>query len=191
MTPFLLRRTFRTDQRGFTLIEVFAVLGLLAILMTLGAPSLRNYWLTQSLESGVDEAVSQLRRLQARVTSESHPLVYGARFRKGSSSYSLIVYDPRAVSPSPACRQDGGPRQFNTGVFNAAVRVSTVATAVPDSPEATACRAALSGVTSDDVFVFFYARGTATAGTIRLEQPALQRSRDISIIGLTGRVERT
>lgn len=184
-------RPCSTDERGFTLIEVFAVLALLAILVGLAAPALRTYWFTQSLDSATDEAVSQLRRLQARVTSESHPLVYGARFRKGSSDYALILYDPRAVAPAPACTQDGATRAFNTGVFNATVRISATTTAVPDSPEAAACRTQLPGVITDDVFVFFYARGTATPGTIRLEQPSLGRGENITISGLTGRVERT
>ena len=179
------------DQRGFTLIEIFAVLGLLAILVTLAAPALRTYWFTQSLQVATDEAVSQLRRLQARVTSESHPLVYGARFRKGSSDYALVIYDPRAVAPTPACRQDGGTRSFNSGVFNATVRVSATTTAASDSAEATTCRTQLPGVTTDDVFLFFYARGTATAGTIRLEQPHIGRGEDVTISALTGRVERT
>lgn len=179
------------DQGGFTLIEIFAVLALLAILVTLAAPSLRTYWFTQSLHAATDETVSQLRRLQARVTSESHPLVYGARFRKGSSDFALIVYDPRAVAPAQACRQDGQTRAFNSGVFNATVLVNDTGTSVVDGAEATACRAQLPGITTNDVFVFFYARGTATPGSIRLEQPHLGRGETVTISGLTGRVERS
>ena len=184
-------RPTQLDQRGFTLIEIFAVLGLMAILLALAAPAVRTYWLSQSLDSVTDEAVTQLRQLQAQVTSESHPLVYGARLRKGSSDYAIVIYDPRAVSPNPRCTQDGNTRTLTSGVFNATVLVSATNTAVPDSAEATVCRAELSGATTNDVFVFFYARGTATPGTIRMEQPALGRGENITISGLTGRVDRS
>lgn len=190
MTTFLPSHP-HSDQRGYTLIEVFIAIGLMAVLVTLGAFGLRNYWYVQSLDSGTDEAVSQLRQLQERVVSESHPLVYGARFRKGSPDYALVVYDPRAVAPTPMCTQDGQIRSFDRGSMSASIQVSTSTTAVPDSAEATACRAELSGVTAADVFVFFYARGSATAGTIRLEQTNLNRGENIVITGLTGRVERT
>ena len=178
-------------QHGYTLVEVLVATVLIGILVTLGASGLRQYALGQALDGATDEVVAQLRQLQARVVSESHPLVYGARFRKGTPEYAMIVYDPRAISPTPQCTQDGGVRLLDTGSFGLPVRVSHSATSVPDSPEATICRASLPGITSDDVFVFFYARGTATPGTIRVEQPALGRWHDVALNGLTGRVERT
>lgn len=176
---------------GFTLVEVLTATVIFGMVLVLSAGALRHFWFVQSLDNSTDEAVSQLRQLQTRVVSESHPLVYGIRFRKNSPDYALITFDPRAVAPAVRCVQDGATRSFDSGSFGVLVRVSANVTSVPDSPEATICRSDLPGVISNDVFVFFYARGTATAGTIRLDQPNLGRGENIVITGLTGRVERT
>lgn len=181
-----------------TLIEMLVVLALAGLLIATSASSLRGFWFTQSLNGATDEVVTQLRQLQARVTSESHPLVYGARFSPGSSDWALVRFDPVASGTADDTCTQYAPATFDSGVFTAEVVVSPTGTAVPDSNEASICRSRLKdsagssvAVAPSDVFVFFYARGTATAGTIRLEQPNTFKSEAVTITSLTARVERS
>ena len=190
---------FRRDgESGFTLIELLVVLSLMAVVLVSSAGTLRSFWFKQSLDGATEQVVSQLRQLQSRVTSESHPLVYGARFRPGSSEWGLIRYDPNEAGTADDTCTEYSPRTFDSGVFSAEVIISPAVTAVPDSDEAAICRTRLTtddgapfAVASSDVFVFFYARGTATAGVVRLEQPTSSQTKDVTITSLTGRVVRS
>ena len=58
-------------------------MALLAVIVAIGASGFRSYWLLQSLESAQGDVATQLRQIQARAASESHPYIYGARFTPG------------------------------------------------------------------------------------------------------------
>lgn len=177
------------NERGFTLIELIMVMALTAVMLTLGASAFRNFWLTHTLDGSADEVVSQLRRVQARTTSESNPLVYGVRFRHGSSEWDVVRFDPRDDSCVFEDRNTmtGGSFSADVVVLDPSFNVAA------DAPELLTCRDQLSGVTTADRFVFFYARGTATHGTLKLHQPNLGSSKDrtVSVTGLTGRATRS
>jgi hypothetical protein len=145
--------------------------------LTLGASALRTYWLTQALEGSAEEIVSQLRQLQQRTDSESHPLVYGVRFEVGSSAWTIIRYDPSAALNK--CTTDG-TRTFSDGVY-----VSAANFASPSNVNVTDCP------NSSQQFVFFYARGTATGGSLTLRHDITSDTETISVLPLTGRVRRT
>jgi prepilin-type N-terminal cleavage/methylation domain-containing protein len=165
-------------QEGFTLIELLVAMALSAILMTLGAMALRTYWWNRSLTGGADQIVTQVRELQERVVAETHPLVYGARFTPSDETWGLVRYDPEA----------GTCTQYSTLSLDAAVYVSAVE--FDADPEVTGfCRSALGSAT--DQFVFFYARGNATRGSVTLRHDGLGRSETITVAGVTGRAERT
>ena len=188
----------RDGESGFTLIEMLVAVSLIGVVLVSSAGTLRSFWFRQSLDGATEQVVSQLRQLQSRVTSESHPLVYGARFRPGSSEWGLIRYDPNEAGTADDTCTEYSPRTFDSGVFSAEVVVSATATAVPDSDEAAICRTRLTtadgapfAVAGSDVFVFFYARGTATAGLIRLQQPTSSHTKDVTVTSLTGRVTRS
>jgi prepilin-type N-terminal cleavage/methylation domain-containing protein len=166
-------------QEGFTLIELLSAVALVAILMTLAAGALRNFWLTQALHGGRDGVITQLRAQQERVVSESHPLVFGARFREGSSDWALVQFDPRTNQ----CSQTREMR-LDSGVRVAAASFSEVGSLAPIVAE---CRSDLGAATGDD-FVMFFARGTASAGSLTLRQPALGRELGVTVTALTGRV---
>lgn len=183
----------RRDQKGFTLVELLVVMAISGVLLTLSAGALRHYWFVQSVDSSTDEIVSQLRRAQSRTTSESNPLVYGLRFRSGSPSWDVVRYDPgTAVPPTrpETCRYEDR-NQLGSGVVvlaPASVAISSTA------PELVACKAQLAGALDTDNFVFFYARGTATAmNDLTVHHPILGSGRDetIDVTGLTGRVTRS
>jgi type II secretion system protein H len=163
-------------EQGFTLIEALVVMLLASIVMTLAVQALRHYWLVQSLEQGEGEVISQLRQLQERAVSESHPLVYGARFKLNSSDWSIVRYNPSATPT--ACTLE------NTLTFATGVKVS--AANFDAAPTITGCPGAGD---SQYKFVFFFARGTATGGQLTLTQPAIGRTRTITVTPLTGRVE--
>lgn len=173
------------NEKGFTFIELMVAIGIVAVLMTLSASALRTYWFVQSLESATDEVTTQLRRLQARSTSESHPLVYGARFRHGSSGWSVVRYDPATGTCSEV-----ETKSLDSGVFSAGAKISsnTSLTSFSTTNETTVCRSNLSAPT--DAFAFFYARGSATAGQVTVDQPQIGRTRTVTVAAITGRVTR-
>lgn len=158
---------------------------LLSVVLTLGATGFRHYWLLHSLESAQSDVATQLRQVQSRVASESHPFIYGARFTPSSSKWSLLKYDQgaeRLSTDDDTCSSDGGQRTLS-GVVVAAPPASsfTVAQGVDFSK--------CGGAHATDVFVVFYARGTATGGKVTLRSPTLDRTREIVVSPLTSRVE--
>jgi prepilin-type N-terminal cleavage/methylation domain-containing protein len=165
---------------GFTLVELMVVITLTTILLALGASALRHYWLTQALEGSAEELVSQLRQLQQRTDSESHPLVYGARFEIGTSNWAIVRYDPKSATTTAddECTVDS-TRLFSDGVAVSAASFDTppgvVVSKCPDSAQA---------------FVFFYARGTATGGSLTLRHGVTTDTETVSVLPLTGRVRR-
>lgn len=194
-------------EEGFTLIEMMAVMVIAGIILTLGATALRTYWLTQSWTGAADEVVSQLRQQQARVTSESNPLVYGIRFPvAGSSTLGLVRYNP---GPPVTCEQ------YATATTNSGFGVGGAQVVFPDtsypappsgygfqgSAETNFCAASITlagggAVTSpplstSDEYAWFYARGTATPGRLTIRHTALPgKSISVTVEQLTGRVEK-
>lgn len=182
-------RDHRSHQ-GFTLVEMLVAMGLAAVLMTLGAGAIRNYWFTQSLYGGRDELTSQIRRAQQQAISASRPQVFGVRIEAGSSDWGLVQYDP---STTPAtCRQ------LQSNQFQSRTRVAaTPAPSFAVTAETTFCRANLvyaqGGAIVPDrgtsEYILFYARGTATGGSATLEHPdVVGDDPSITVTPLTGRV---
>jgi hypothetical protein len=159
-------------------------MALLSILVTLGAGAFRHYWLLHSLDSAQGDVASQLRQLQARVASESHPLIFGARFTPGAGEWRVIRYDQgsdRTSDSDDTCTAVGEGRSFGGVTF----------VGPPDSGFTTPPGVTLSkcGGNPADMFVIFYAKGTATGGTLTLHSTSLDRTREIEVSSLTGRVE--
>jgi hypothetical protein len=148
------------------------------ILLALGASALRHYWLTQALSGATRQLVSQLRQLQQRTDAESHPIVYGARFTVGTSDYALIRYDPKDASVTT----DDECSLLETRSFEAGVRIS----AASFDPAPGLVMSKCPG--SAQPFTFFYARGTATEGSVTLTHPVTGRSSTVTVLPLTGRV---
>jgi type II secretory pathway pseudopilin PulG len=161
-----------------SLIETITALALTAILVTISAYALRTFWLERSLKAAADDVQQQFRQLQERAESESNPLVYGAWFDTGSSSWGLVRYNP-AVTPTTCARIE--PRFFGDGVKVTAVSIGT-----PDAALTAACRTALGDVNAQ--LFFFYARGTATGGSLTVTQGAVGKSKQVVVTAMTGRV---
>lgn len=185
------RRKLRPDsgsESGFTLVELLMTIALMSILVTLAAFELRQFWFVRSLEGGKDGMVTTLRGIQQRVTSASNPLVYGARFRANSSVWELIEYN-RVTRTCTDIRVEGLESDQE---FDAGVRVASASFADYLDPPVAPQTATLNATdhclgTATDI-VWFFARGSATSGSVTLRQPALGRSETICVAGLTGRV---
>ena len=188
-----MRRSPRAERSaGFSLIEVITASLMVAVLAGLAYPPLRSFWFRESLNGAAGEMITEMRGLQSLVTAESHPLVYGIRFTTtgammADGRWGLVRYNPTGGAGGvPSCTQYG-TGTFEAGLFNATVSIVTLSFAA--TPQRDTCRTALGSMT--DEFVFFYARGTATGGTLILRQPSLGPTKDITIrvSPLTGRVD--
>ncbi|HEX2049137.1 MAG TPA: hypothetical protein VHJ34_00725 [Actinomycetota bacterium] len=185
------RRARCGDERGFTLVDLLVTMAITAALLSLGASAVRHFWLVRTLEGAADDVRSGMRALHEQATSESHPLVYGARFRVGSNEWYLFQYNPNAATASGWSCTDRTPRE-GTFQFDGGVRL-TAASFTLDAAGATIrtrCASALPGAAASDHYALFYARGDATPGSVTVTQPALAgRTRTVEVLGLTGRVE--
>jgi prepilin-type N-terminal cleavage/methylation domain-containing protein len=174
-------------EDGFTLIELMSVIALSLILLTLSAGSMRSYWLNQQLSGAAGEVRSQLRQLQERTVSESHPNVYGVRFRVGTSSWGVLDYNPTITASHPAATCTDTPMTFSSSV-----KVSVASFTVPSGSEAAnivnLCKSSIPGAGSDQMMLFF-ARGTATPGSVSLTHPLVGRSKTLTVSAITGRVD--
>ena len=172
-------------ESGFTLIELFVVMAISAVLMTLGASAVRHFWFVSAVDKGAEQIQSELRQLQQRATAQSHPLVYGAWFRTGSnSSWGVLKFDPKNASTASddECTQIAGPEVLPSGAtFSAADFSATGASTM----EARCSSVAPSGSKR----VYFFARGTATPGTVTVYQSNINESRTLAVSALTGRVD--
>jgi prepilin-type N-terminal cleavage/methylation domain-containing protein len=179
-------------ERGFTLFELMIVLAVGAVLIALSAVSLRHYWHVRALEGATDAVVSQMRALQTRVVSETHPLVYGARFVEGLDEWGLVRYDPKAVGETDDTCVQFETRTLGSGMFESPPLIDEATFTL--SPEQSFCRANLTDPNglpisaSADDFVFFYARGSATGGIVVLRHSSVGEPRTILVRGITGRV---
>ena len=177
------------DQRGFTLIEVLVAAALVVVMIGLSTTALRRYWQLQQLNSARDSMLSTLHNTQQRSVSESHPLVYGVRFTPASSStstssmYAVVKYDPGSLSSTSddTCTLVDTTQSVGSGVFvrDASFSAASTPVVVSNCPS--------TGGT--DKYVFFYARGTATDGTLTLKSGPLGQTRQIDVTGLTGRAD--
>ena len=183
-----------TSDRGFTLIELMATILLMAVLMAIAVFALRHFWFVRSLAGTQDQVVTELRQLQQRTMAESHPISYGAMFTEGAYGMSVVSYDSTRFPSDPAAAQNCR-KEAETVDFEGGVRIVDVA-GFPtdfDRPGAAivgACTPLAAATTGDDHFVFFFARGTATPGTVSLEQPNIDRFESVRVSGLAGRVEK-
>lgn len=176
------------SESGFTLIELLTTMMIVSVLVTLGALALRQYWFVRSLEGGKDGMITTLRGIQQRVTSASNPLVYGARFRVGSSVWQLIEYN-RVGRTCTDIRVEGleSDQEFDAGVHVTSAGFADYLDP-PVAPHATTLNATDACLGTGTGIVWFFARGSATTGSVTLRQPVIGRSETICVAGLTGRV---
>lgn len=161
------------------MLEVLVTMAVLSIALTLGAQSLRHYWLAQSVPRAADELTVQMRQLQQRAAAQSHPFLFGVRFREGSEEWSVVKYDRKSNSSltDDVCVEERRvPMAGRVSIAEA-----SFSTDVPI--DLSKCPGA-----SGSEFVMFLAKGTATAGGVHLTQAGLDRQAVLCVGGLTARV---
>lgn len=189
-------------EDGFTLIELMAVIAIVSVLLTLGVAALRYFWLGRALHGERDQIFTNLRALQQQVVSESNPLVFGAWFKvttpatyDGTPQWGTVRYKPADATTTPAtaatCTQtsahklDGGVHVSSVDFNDSLAGVTSVSDVIAT------CKAQVAVSAGATDFMFFLARGTATAGCVTLTQPRREMSDVTVAVGsLTGRVER-
>jgi prepilin-type N-terminal cleavage/methylation domain-containing protein len=173
-----MRRTAMRGDGGFSILELLVVISIVAILFSLSAVALRNYWRAQALQGGKTELTSHLRRAQEQAVTESHPIIFGVQFRLGEPEWATVRFDP----DSGVCAIDE-TRALSAGVVVSAAEFLDAA-GVTD-----VCEAQLPPLgMADDEFVFFFPRGTATAGSVTLLQPSSASTETLDVTPITGRV---
>lgn len=170
------------NESGFTLIELLAVLAITALLMTLGASAFRHYWFKRSLYGAQDQTMTVMRAMQEKAVSESHPLVYGLRFEPGSAIWSEVKYNPKDQADPDDDECTYAASTFDSGVVVNAASFDSP----PGINPSTFCPDFAAGE-----FVFFYAKGTATPGSVTFAQRNLSDEIGLSVSQLTGRVRKT
>lgn len=165
-----------TSQSGFTVVELLAVMAVGAVLLTLGAGALRNYTRGKALQGARDMTVTSLRNAQQRTFSEGYPRAYGVRFLKNGTRWDVVRYDASTGACTVVESHDLTNGVTVTGV-----------TDFPDSPAATACRNAAPNGSGDYEVALFYARGSATSGTVQFALGGTSQTRTVQVDGATGR----
>ena len=166
-----------TSERGFTLVELLAVMAIGAMLLGLGAGALRNYTRGKALQGARDMTVTSLRNAQQRTFSEGYPRAYGIRFLKGGTRWDVVRYDASA----------GTCTVVESNVLTDGVSVAT-GTDFPEGAAAMACRNAAPNGSANYEVALFYARGSATAGTIEFALAGSSSTRTVRVNATTGSV---
>ncbi len=173
-------------EGGFTILELVATMGLVAVLLTIGASAVRHYWFARSLQTAQDTVVTALRSVQQRSISESHPNVYGVRFLKGTPTFGVVRYNAATSTCTSVNQQQLG---------NGTIFTTDSDTNFPDVATLTdACRNATPASANYEV-AFFYARGSTNStnaiGSVEVNQPQTGGTKKVAVSRLTGRVTRS
>lgn len=168
------------NEDGFTLTELLVAMLIMSLVLGLGAYSLRRHWQTRALHGGIDDVVSELRAEQQNASTATHPWVYGTWFKPGSNRWGVV----KANSITGVC-QLVSSKTFGTGVEIATASFDDVSTA----GLTTNCIGATEPGTE---IAFFFARGTATAGTVALRHPEVAAGavKTVRVYPVTGKVAR-
>ena len=174
-----------TRDDGFTLIELTAVSMLVLMLVGLGANAIRHHWKVRSVQTAQDALVAGIKGAQARSMSESHPLLYGVRLRPGTTAAAAGTWGVVRYDYSTLTCTEVSSHKFDGGAYVSAASFATVAGGPTDR-----CRAQIPGATTDQ-FVFLFARGSASAGSVTVKTDGVAKTRSVAVDGITGRIARS
>ncbi len=158
------------SSAGFSLMEVMAVVAALAILMAISFPPLFAYTKSIGFKNAVNEVREDLNSAHEDAMSEATASqVYGISFNTGA--YEGGTYDIFQTNPDP--NNVVRTVQLGSGVYI----------------DSASCTGGTPPTTETDCY--FYAKGTATPGTIVICQNSCARQEQLTIVALSGRVDET
>lgn len=165
------------DERGFSLIELLIAMALASIIATLSLTSYRAYNRSADHRGAAREVVAILRNTQVRAVTEA------ATYQCVFTATELTIYrDPNIPPTTPRTRAvysltEGRFRNNLRFVVTAPNGFTYPASTNPTYP---------AGVNAPNCF--FYARGSATPGTIEVERVDRGTRHSVDLEGLTARV---
>jgi prepilin-type N-terminal cleavage/methylation domain-containing protein len=161
-------REISEHDRGFSLIELLVAISLVSIMSTLSLLSYRGYNRSQDHRGSAREVVAILRNTQVRAVTEA------TRYRCAFTTTDLTVfrYPTPPATPTLARTYSLGGRFGNNLRF--AVGAPNGFTHTEPGFDSSNC--------------FFYARGTASAGTVEVERIDNGARHKIKLEQLTARV---
>jgi prepilin-type N-terminal cleavage/methylation domain-containing protein len=163
-------------ERGFTVVELLAVMALTLVLLGLGATGLRHYWLVQSLDGAKSSLVSEMRAQQQKAASKSYPFVQGVWFVSGTPRWGTVELNAKTNTCT----------NTSSRTLDGSVRVASASFTVL-APHTATCRTAAGEAAAQ--IAFFYPGGTATQGTVALSSSQMaSEPKTLTVSRLTGRV---
>lgn len=134
------------NQRGFGVIELVVVMGLMGILATLAVPNMLRHWQTSSLSAGASEFASVLNLArQLAITSNTSVCVErtgtNVQFRTVNCAGTLWA-DPRTTSANGVIQLSNGLQVggATNAIFTSLGGASTTATYTVTDPRSTRSR---------------------------------------------------
>jgi len=168
------------DEEGFTLTELLVAMLVMSLVLGLAAYALRRHWQTRALHAGVDEIVSELRTEQQEASTATHPWIYGAWFKPGTGRWgTLRTHANTGTCQVLSSRTLGTGVQITTAAFDDVLTQSLTAKCVTATEPGTE-------------IALFFARGTATGGTVALSHPEVSAGavKTVRVYPVTGKVAR-
>ncbi|MGH2692700.1 MAG: pilus assembly FimT family protein [Actinomycetota bacterium] len=155
-----------SNERGFTLIEVAVVLGIITILAGLGAYALISYWRAQALTGATNQMLTDLRDAQARARAEA--TILRVKFKPADEAYEIARFTGPLVTDYELLER----KVLDVGIDLQSASFDGGST-IYFQPR---------GVATD-------AAGTIVDGSVVIRSIRLDQDRQISVTGLTARAQ--
>lgn len=114
----------RRPARGFTLIEIVIVIGIMGILMLVSYPSILNVMATRNLENTTREVQTFLQ--QAKLQAVSTKIVHRVRFFRPGGTFWAYDMERLQMDGTWIKAQGNAPRKTIPAAFNVTITFPTV-----------------------------------------------------------------
>ena len=155
------QRTTGGADAGFTVIELTVAMVIAGMLMALTATGWNRYLASQEAVSASGEVVSVLRNAQMRATAEA--TTYRVDVDPATRRLTVFRYDGATYVQRTTSTLSGGDLVLQAAAFRDQLGATTTS-------------------------AYFYARGTASPGSVVVRRADSDKERTITVEGLTGRV---